>query len=240
MDRRGPNRSAKTHRNSRLPKRAVHRFEYRDLITDHLRGPQLGSLSNSQHEVLQHACTCVHLWPGCSKSEATPPAPSSARREANDDNSCAVPSRSASATTAIVVRRAECGRQTSRRHAWRTRARRPAATGQARAYPPFFLSGRFSETSAAWQEPRTACVRGRLPALVRVQVAQRVGAAVVELNVLRGVHARPNADRGADDERDGLSFGFSRGLGRRSIVATLVKEFVWEPVDEHRGRCRRV
>jgi hypothetical protein len=36
------------------------------------------------------------------------------------------------------------------------------------------------------------------------------------------------------------SASVSRGLGRRSIVATLVKELLWEPVDEHRGKCPRV
>ena len=55
---------------------------------------------------------------------------------------------------------------------------------------------------------------------------KRVRIAVVKLNVVSGVHARPDADRGADDERHSLGFGFSHGLGRRSVVTTLVKEFV--------------
>ena len=66
--------------------------------------------------------------------------------------------------------------------------------------------------------------RGRLDAMQRL--SEGIGVAVVELNVVSGVHARPDADRGADDERHGLGFGFSDGLGRRSIVATLVKELV--------------
>ena len=67
-------------------------------------------------------------------------------------------------------------------------------------------------------------LRGRLYAMQRLTQGVRVP--VVELNVGSGVHARPDADRGADDERHGLGFGFSDGLGRRSIVATLVKELV--------------
>jgi len=58
------------------------------------------------------------------------------------------------------------------------------------------------------------------------RLTQGVRVPFVELNVGSGVHARPDADRGADDERHGLGFGFSDGLGRRSIVATLVKELV--------------
>jgi hypothetical protein len=42
------------------------------------------------------------------------------------------------------------------------------------------------------------------------------------------VYARPDADRSADDERDGLGFGFAYGLERRSIVATLVKQLIGE------------
>ena len=67
------------------------------------------------------------------------------------------------------------------------------------------------------------------------RLTQRVRVAVVELNVVSGVHARPDADRGADDERHSLGLGFSHGLGRRSIATTLVKEFVCELVDEHGG-----
>jgi hypothetical protein len=55
---------------------------------------------------------------------------------------------------------------------------------------------------------------------------KHVRVAVVELNVVTRVHARPDADRGADDERHGLGFGFAHGLGRWSIVATLVKQLV--------------
>jgi hypothetical protein len=58
------------------------------------------------------------------------------------------------------------------------------------------------------------------------RLTQGVRVPVVELNVVSGVHARPDADRGADDERHGLGFGFSHGLGRRSILTTLVKELV--------------
>ena len=76
-------------------------------------------------------------------------------------------------------------------------------------------------------------LRGRLGAMQRLTQGVRVP--VVELNVGSGVHARPDADRGADDERHGLGFGFSDGLGRRSIVATLVKELVRELMDEHRS-----
>src|SRR5712691_8966985 len=76
-------------------------------------------------------------------------------------------------------------------------------------------------------------LRSRLDAMQRLTQGVRVP--IVELNVISGVHARPDADRGADDERHSLGFGFSHGLGRRSIVATLVKELVCELVDEHRG-----
>ena len=64
---------------------------------------------------------------------------------------------------------------------------------------------------------------------------QRVRVAVVKLNVVSGVHARPDADRGADNKRHSLGFGFAHGLGSWSIVATLVKQLVCELVDEHRG-----
>jgi len=67
------------------------------------------------------------------------------------------------------------------------------------------------------------------------RLTQRVRVPVVELNVIRGVNARPDADRGADDERHGLGFGFAHGLGRRPIVAVLMKELVGELMDEHRG-----
>ena len=76
---------------------------------------------------------------------------------------------------------------------------------------------------------------GRLDAMQRL--SEGIGVAVVELNVVSGVHARPDAHRGADDERHGLGFGFAHGLGRGSIDPTLVKELVCEFVDEH---CRGV
>ena len=76
-------------------------------------------------------------------------------------------------------------------------------------------------------------LRGRLDAMQRLTQGVRV--AVIELNVVSGLYARPDADRSADNERHGLGFGFAHGLGRRSIVATLVKELVCELVDEHRG-----
>ena len=59
-------------------------------------------------------------------------------------------------------------------------------------------------------------LRGRLDAMQRLTQGLRV--AVVELNIISGVYARPDADRGADDERHGLGFSFSDGLGRWSIV----------------------
>ena len=62
---------------------------------------------------------------------------------------------------------------------------------------------------------------GRLDAMQRLTEGLRV--AVVKLNIISGVYARPDADRGADDERHGLGFSFSHGLGRRSIVTALVK-----------------
>lgn len=67
------------------------------------------------------------------------------------------------------------------------------------------------------------------------RLTQGVHVAVVELNVVGGVYARPNADRGADDERHGLGFSFAHGLGRWSIVAALVKQLVGELVDKYRG-----
>ena len=70
------------------------------------------------------------------------------------------------------------------------------------------------------------------------RLTKRVRVAVVQLNVVIGVYARPDADRGGNDERYGLGFGLSHGLGRRSIVATLVKELVCELVDKHRGGAR--
>ena len=76
-------------------------------------------------------------------------------------------------------------------------------------------------------------LRGCLNAMQRLPQGVRV--AVVELNVVSGVHARPDADRGADDERYGLGFGFADGLRRRSIIAALVKELVCEFVDQHSG-----
>ena len=73
----------------------------------------------------------------------------------------------------------------------------------------------------------------RLDAMQRLP--QRVRVSVVELNVVSGVHARSDADRGTDDERHSFGFGFSHALGRPSIVTTLVTELVCELVDEHRG-----
>ena len=67
-------------------------------------------------------------------------------------------------------------------------------------------------------------LRGRLDAMQRL--TQGIHVPVIELNVIVGVHARPDADRGADDERHGLGFGFAHGLGRRPIVAALMKELV--------------
>ena len=66
----------------------------------------------------------------------------------------------------------------------------------------------------------------RAPAVVKAQAVQP--------NVVSGVHARPDADCGADDERYGLGFGFSHGLGRRSIIATLMKELMGLCVSEHK------
>jgi hypothetical protein len=62
---------------------------------------------------------------------------------------------------------------------------------------------------------------GRLDAMQRLTQGIRV--AVVELNVISGVYARTDADRSADDKRDGLGFGFAHGLGRRPVVAALMK-----------------
>ena len=76
-------------------------------------------------------------------------------------------------------------------------------------------------------------LRRRLDAMQRLTQGVRVP--VVELNVVTRVHARPDADRGTDDERHSLGFGFAHRLGRRSIVAPLVKELVGEFVNEHRG-----
>src|SRR5207253_1571011 len=76
-----------------------------------------------------------------------------------------------------------------------------------------------------WQSAEDR-LRGRLNPMQRL--TERVRVAVVELNVVSGVHARSNADRGADDERHGLGLGFPHGLGRRSSVTTLVKELVRE------------
>jgi hypothetical protein len=55
------------------------------------------------------------------------------------------------------------------------------------------------------------------------RLTQRVRVAVVELNVICGVYARPDADRTADNERNGLGFGFAHGLGRGSIFTALEK-----------------
>src|SRR5437588_314837 len=74
---------------------------------------------------------------------------------------------------------------------------------------------------------------GRLDAMQRLTQGVRVP--VIKLNVVSGVHARPDADRDADDECHSLGFGFSHGFGRRSIVTALVKELVRELVDKHRG-----
>jgi hypothetical protein len=65
---------------------------------------------------------------------------------------------------------------------------------------------------------------GRLDAMQRA--TKRVRVAVVELNVVSGVHTRSDADRGGDDERHRLGFGFADGLRRRSVVAALVKQLV--------------
>ena len=67
------------------------------------------------------------------------------------------------------------------------------------------------------------------------RLTQGVRVSVVELNAISGVHARLDADRGPDDERHGLGFGFADGLRRRSIIAALVKELVREFVDQHSG-----
>jgi len=67
-------------------------------------------------------------------------------------------------------------------------------------------------------------LRGRLDAMQRLTQGVRVP--VVQLNVVSGVHARPDADRGGDDERHRLGLGFADGLGRRSVVAALVKQLV--------------
>ena len=67
------------------------------------------------------------------------------------------------------------------------------------------------------------------------RLTQGVRVPVVELNVGSGVHARPDADRGADDERHGLGFGFADGLRRWSIIAALMKELVCEFVDKPEG-----
>ena len=76
-------------------------------------------------------------------------------------------------------------------------------------------------------------LRGRLDAIQRLTQSVRV--AVEELNVVAGIHTRPDADRGADDERDRFGFCFAHGLGRRSIVAALVNQLMGELVDEHRS-----
>jgi hypothetical protein len=73
----------------------------------------------------------------------------------------------------------------------------------------------------------------RLDAMQRL--TQRVRVPVVQLNVVSGVYARPDADRGADNKRHGLGFGFADGLRRRSIIAALVKELVRKFVDQHSG-----
>src|SRR5262245_60079593 len=73
-------------------------------------------------------------------------------------------------------------------------------------------------------------------------VTQGVRVALVELNVVTGIDAGPDADRCADDERHGLGFGLSHRLGGRSLVITLVKQLMGELVDKHRhavGWCER-
>jgi hypothetical protein len=55
---------------------------------------------------------------------------------------------------------------------------------------------------------------------------KRVGVAVVELNIVSGVHTRPDAHCGADNKRHGLGFGFADGLRRRSMITALVKELM--------------
>src|SRR3989442_1675140 len=75
-------------------------------------------------------------------------------------------------------------------------------------------------------------LRGCLDAMQRS--TKRVGVAVVELNIVSGVHTRPDADRGADNKRHGLGFGFADGLRRRSIIAALVKELVCLCASEHK------
>jgi hypothetical protein len=90
-------------------------------------------------------------------------------------------------------------------------------------------------TSNRWRlEGQSAknCLRSRLDAIQRLTQGVRV--AVVELNVVGGVHARPDTDRGADDERHGLGFGFAHGLGRRSVVTALVKQLVRLCTSEHK------
>ena len=81
------------------------------------------------------------------------------------------------------------------------------------------------------------CLCGRLNAMQRLTQGVRVP--VVQLNVVSGIHARPDADRGADNKRHGLGFSFAHGLGRRSIVAALMKQLVGELMDEHRGTVDR-
>src|SRR5258705_6157341 len=49
------------------------------------------------------------------------------------------------------------------------------------------------------------------------RLTQSVRVAVVELNVVGRVDARPDADRCADDERHGLCFGLSYGFARGSV-----------------------
>ena len=87
--------------------------------------------------------------------------------------------------------------------------------------------------SDCWRQGAEDRFRGRLDAIQRLTQSVRV--AVVELNVVSGIHARPDADRGADDERHRLGFCFAQGLGRRSIIAALVEQLMCELVDEHRS-----
>lgn len=58
---------------------------------------------------------------------------------------------------------------------------------------------------------------------------ERLGLAVVELDVVARGRAGFKADRLADDERDGFGLGLADGLARRSLVASmeqLMGEFV--------------
>ena len=80
-------------------------------------------------------------------------------------------------------------------------------------------------------------LRGRLDTMQRL--TQSIHVPIIELNVVSGVHARPDADRCADNERHGLSFGFSEGLGRWAIVATLVEELMRLCSEVHKHTCTK-